>query len=140
MTRELTGKPAHRPQKEIDWAKVEECLCADLTGVEIAAIFDLHPETFYVRVQKEYGIGFTGLSREKRDKGNGFLKLVQYRKALKGHTAELKWLAVNRLNQKEKLDNNDLPPNDGAITILLNDIKATKESPNGIESEADPQF
>lgn len=90
-----------RPQKPIDWAKVDQLLLAGCTGTEIAPHFDIHVENFYLRVQEQYGMGFTGYSALKRQQGDSLLKAKQFEKAMKGDNTLLIWLGKTRLNQKE---------------------------------------
>lgn len=90
-----------RPPKPIDWAKVDQLLLAGCSGTEIAPHFDIHVENFYLRVQEQYGMGFTGYSALKRQQGDSLLKAKQFEKAMKGDNTLLIWLGKTRLNQKE---------------------------------------
>lgn len=97
-----------RPEKPIDWKKVDELLMAGCMGTEIAAYFDMHQNTFYARVEQEYNVSFTQFSSEKKSKGESLLRAHQYAKALgltdKGDNTLLIWLGKNRLNQKDNKD------------------------------------
>ena len=94
-------KPAHRPQKPIDWERVDELLMAGCLGTEIAPHFDMHYQTFYERVEIEKGMSFTQYSTQKRSQGDAILREVQYQKALSADNTMLVWLGKNRLGQKE---------------------------------------
>lgn len=90
-----------RPEKPIDWKKVDDLLMAGCHGTEIAPHFDMHVNTFYDKVMEVHNIGFTEYSALKRSHGDSLLRHVQYGKALKGDNSMLIWLGKNRLNQKE---------------------------------------
>lgn len=94
-----------RPEKHIDWVMVDKFLEGGCLGTEIAAHFDMHPNTFYDRVSQKFGIGFTEYSTEKKKKGESILRMTQYLKAIgetkKGDNTLLIWLGKQRLDQKE---------------------------------------
>lgn len=93
-----------RPEKEIDWKKVEKMLQAQCLGTEIAAYFDMHPDTFYRRVKEKHGIGFTEYSRQKKDTGKMKLRMAQMKAALNGDKSMMVWLGKNYLDQKDKVE------------------------------------
>jgi len=99
-----------RPIKHIDWDIVDTFLISGSSGTELAGLFDMHQETFYVRFQKHHGVGFTGYCQQKRSKGDAYLRHQQYLKAIgkstDGDNTLLIWLGKNRLNQKETPDQN----------------------------------
>jgi len=89
-----------RPPKPIDWKRVDELLIAGCLGTEIAANFDMHPDTFYNRVKEKYDMGFTEYSSEKRAIGNSIIRAVQFDEAVrKRDRGMLIWLGKNRLSQ-----------------------------------------
>lgn len=91
-----------RPEVPIDWARVDELLEAGCIGTEIAAYFNLHPNTFYDRVQLKHNVGFTEYAAQKKFKGDSLLKEAQYKKAIKKlDNTMLIWLGKQRLGQKE---------------------------------------
>jgi len=91
-----------RPVKPIDWEKVDRLLEAGCLGTEIAAHFNMHPDTFYIRCQKEKGMGYTAYSQEKKQKGDSILRAAQYKTALDGNTTMQVWLGKQRLGQRDK--------------------------------------
>jgi hypothetical protein len=93
--------PAGRPEKPINWPRVDELLEAGCHGTEICPHFDLTPDAFYDRVYKKFGINFTDYSQKMRQKGDSLLREKQYKKALKGDNMMLIWLGKNRLNQSD---------------------------------------
>jgi len=96
-----------RPFKPIDWVLVDKLLEAGCLGTEIAANFDMHPNTFYDRVVEKHGMSFTDYSCEKRARGQSILRATQYYKAIgeskKGDNTLLIWLGKQRLDQKENV-------------------------------------
>lgn len=98
-----------RPEKEIDWKKVDNLLMAGCHGTEIAPHFDMHAETFYDRVKKQYNIGFTEYSSLKRQQGDSILRAKQYEKAMSLDNTMLIWLGKQRLKQRENLDDKEVP-------------------------------
>lgn len=96
------GDQMSRPEKPLDWAKVDQLLMAGCKGTQIAPHFDMHPETFYDKVKEKYGIGFTEYCAIKREHGDSLLHAKQFEKALKGDNAMLIWLGKQRLGQREQ--------------------------------------
>lgn len=116
-----------RPNKPIDWQRVEELLEANCHGTEIASIYGMHPNTFYDRVVQEYGMSFTEFSTRKKETGNAYLREAQYLKALDKDNTMLVWLGKNRLNQSDKSEvvyvSDELKKFDGQSKDLVNDSK-----------------
>ncbi len=90
-----------RPEKPIDWKKVDSLLMAGCLGTEIAEHFDMHADTLYRRIEEKYGIGFTAYCSLKRAQGNSILRAKQFEKALSLDNTMLIWLGKNRLGQSE---------------------------------------
>lgn len=112
-----------RPEKPIDWKLVDRLLIAGCMGTEIAAHFDMHPNTFYDRVQAEYGIGFTEYSSQKKQKGESLLRSKQFDTAMSGDKTMLIWLGKQRLGQKEHHEI-ATPPNDANLNFADAFIKS----------------
>ncbi len=104
-----------RPEKPIDWKKVDQLLLAGCHGTEIAPHFDIDIDTFYRKVQAEHNIGFTAYSALKRNQGDSLLKAKQYEKAMSGDNTLLIWLGKSRLKQRD-YDFNDMPPLDANVS------------------------
>lgn len=107
-------KSMTRPEKPIDWKKVDQLLMAGCSGTEIAPHFDMHVETFYYKVKEKYNLGFTGYCAIKRDQGDSLLRAKQFEKAMSGDNTLLIWLGKTRLKQRE-YDITDNPPLDDKI-------------------------
>lgn len=129
-----------RPEKPIDWKKVDDLLIAGCLGTEIAACFDMHPSTFYLKVEEKYKMGFTQYSSEKKSQGESILRAHQYAKALgltdKGDNTLLIWLGKTRLKQKEH-GSEDVSLNDENIqsTIDLAKLRAENSALKRIVNE-----
>lgn len=115
-----------RPEKPIDWKKVDDLLIAGCLGTEIASHFDMHHDTFYRRVEEKYNMGFTAYSQEKRTKGDSLLRAKQFETAIRGNVTMQIWLGKQRLDQKEHHEVVSTP-NDQKLDALLSDVKAMKE-------------
>ena len=96
-----TGDDNGRPNKVLHWDRVDYLLEAGCTGTQIASVFDMHPDTFYLKVKKEKGMGFTEYCRIKRESGESRLLSAQFDKAISGDNTMLVWLGKNRLKQRD---------------------------------------
>ena len=113
-----------RPQKDIDWKIVDAMLEADCEGTEVAARIGIHPDTLYLRCQKEKGMGFSEYLREKKANGNSLIKEKQFEAAtVDKDRSMLIWLGKQRLGQKDKLEQ-DI--NDNATKKLEVEITHTE--------------
>ena len=127
-----------RPEKPIDWKKVDELLEAGCHGTEICPHFDLSPERFYERVKQKYDVSFTIYSQEKKQKGDSCLREVQFKKALKGDNMMLVWLGKNRLNQKDSPDQNAVSTNVVAqFQAIMAQITSSQSLPDSALKIAD---
>lgn len=90
-----------RPEKPIDWDKVDQLLMAGCHGTEIASYFNMHPNTFYTKLETNYKCGFTEFSALKKSHGDALLRNVQFEKALDKDNTMMIWLGKQRLGQKE---------------------------------------
>lgn len=90
-----------RPEKPIDWDKVDKLLMAGCKGTEIAPHFNMHVNTFYDKVKDHYNICFTEYSLIKKQEGDSLLRKAQFDKALKEDNTMLIWLGKQRLEQRD---------------------------------------
>ena len=134
-----------RPEKPIDWKLVDRLLMSDCKGTEIAPHFDMHVNTFYLKVQEEHNVGFSEYSLIKKEHGDSLLRDKQYQKALKGEgdNVQLIWLGKQRLGQKEHFEDPIAPVNDRLlkleekIIVLMHQLTEEKKK-NGSLPEANP--
>lgn len=140
----MTEQGMGRPPKPVDWELVDQLLEAGCDGVEVAAEFNMHPDTFYKKVKDTYNQTFTDYAVSRHSKGKGALRLEQHKKAFnyktKGSTQMLIWLGKVRLGQREPEPVREKPPNDEKIDTLLMQIKAPEnqihpEYPDAFERE-----
>jgi hypothetical protein len=92
-----------RTPKEVDWKKVDDYLEGGMTGIEIAAFFDMHHDTFYDKVKEKYNTSFTVYCQSKRSRGDGLLKVKSYQKAMNGDNVQLTLNLKNRCGWSDKL-------------------------------------
>lgn len=123
-----------RPEKQIDWKKVDAMLEAHCNGTEIAAQFGMHPDTFYKRVEKEYNMGFSEYFQQKKATGKSNLKFAQYKKALGGNTSIQIWLGKNWLGQRE--EPKEEKEFDGKLSVLLDKLLKI-ENPEDFKNKED---
>lgn len=149
--------PTGRPEKEIDWKRVDELLEAGAEGVEIAGDIGVHQNTFYDRVQKKYGVTFTEYCGPKYSVGNAKLKKAQFDKAIgltkRGDASLLLHLGRTRLKQvdaqPEKIQ--ETSPNDASLNFaaaymkaegekmsLAKELEQLREEINALKSQANP--
>jgi len=128
------------PPKPIDWEKVDNLLMAGCTGTEIAPHFDIHPDTFYRRVNEKYGVGFTEYCSIKRQKGDSLLREKQFQLAMNGDKGLLIWLGKNRLGQKEPSDNNkNFDEDKASINLCIAELAAENQQLKKMLDEAKQQ-
>lgn len=126
----------------VDWKRVDELLEAGCTGVEIAAYFAMHPNTFYDKVAFKYKITFTEYLQQKRSRGDCFLREAQYLKAIKNKdNSILIWLGKQRLGQKDNHDEKNIAEatiqNFTAIMQQLHGLQDAQKSSTSSEIKED---
>lgn len=121
-----------RPEKQIDWQRVDQLLEAGCHGTEICSHFDLTADRFYDRVKEKYGMSFTEYSQEKRQKGDSLLREKQFIKAVDGDNMMLIWLGKNRLRQRDREEKSE---NQEATELLKKIVSEIKKSNNPVVEE-----
>ena len=116
-----------RPEKPINWDLVDELIRKQNSGAEIASHFNLHPETFYIRVQEKWETNFTGYAGIVYSQGKSLLRNKQWDKAMEGNVPLLLKLGEVYLGQRE----NVLSQTDQQLTVKLIDARSdsTKQIP-----------
>ncbi len=120
-------RPANRPLIPIDWKKANELMISGCMGTEVASFFGMSPDTFYRRVEDEFGVTFTQYLQEKRETGNSLLRTKQYQKAMSGDNTLLVWLGKCRLKQREN-DDRELSVKEQTIEDTLQRAKLKAEN------------
>lgn len=113
-----------RPEKPIDWNKVDHLLMAGCDGTQIAPFFNMHPNTFYNKVQEQYNMGFSDYQTLKRCEGDATILTAQYDKAVAGDNTMMVWLGKNRLKQRE---------NPTELTVSTETVQTFKEIMNQVK-------
>ena len=131
-TRKTIGPVKGRPIKVIDWDEVDKMLVAGCNGVQVAAYFDMHPQTLYDRVQIEKGVVFTEYSSKNKEKGNALLHATQFKVALDKDKTMLVWLGKQRLNQRDNPAHDE--KFDAKLALLLDKLN-TLEVPKKKEED-----
>jgi len=117
-----------RPKKKLDWERVDELLEMGCLGTEIASHLNIHPNTFYEKVQEEQRVGFTEYSQQKKAKGNALLREAQFNLAVKDKDrAMLIWLGKQRLGQREPEPPEDKEIAKGAFNLWWEEINTLKK-------------
>lgn len=129
-----------RPEKKIDWVRVDELLEAGCLGTEIAAYYGMHPNTFYDRVAAQYNMSFTDFSSQRKSSGEALIREAQYKKAIKKQdNTMLIWLGKQRLGQRENhIDTSgteDLNKRYLDVISQLTSLQSTRSS-SGLSSAA----
>ncbi len=115
---------AHRKRIPIDWDVVDKMLEAGCLGSEIAGELGFSRHTLYDRCVAEKKILFSDYSFDKKNKGDGRLRISQYKKALKGDNTMMVWLGKNRIGQKDNPET--IEGFSGKLNEVLDFIKTIK--------------
>lgn len=120
-----------RPVKKINWKVVDEMLIAGCPGTEIAAIFGMHPETFYDKVKSTFNIGFSDYLQIKASEGKSNIRVHQYKKALglskKGDNTMLIWVGKQLCDQRENHEVSIQPETMTQFKQLMDQISKNQE-------------
>jgi hypothetical protein len=90
-----------RPEKPIDWNKVDQLLMSGCTGPQIAPHFDISPKTLYEKVFDKFNVNFTQYSALKKEQGISLLLAKQFEKAMKGDNTMLIWVGKQLAGQRD---------------------------------------
>lgn len=93
-----------RPASKIDWGAVELYLKAGCTGVGIADMIGIHPETLYNACERDNKMGFSAYAQQKRESGDDMLRAKQFEVAIEGDRSMLIWLGKQRLGQRDSIE------------------------------------
>jgi len=91
-----------RPKSNIDWDYVDLQLRYHCKGTEIAAKFNIHPNTFYRLCEEHYKISYSECLEQKREEGNDLLRSIQFKTAIDGSVPMQIWLGKQYLGQSDK--------------------------------------
>jgi hypothetical protein len=89
-----------RPKKEINWRLFQNLCRIQCTQQEIAAVFEINPETLRLRAEEEYKTDFSALYKRFTEAGKCSLRRFQFRLAKKNAAMAI-WLGKQWLGQRE---------------------------------------
>lgn len=98
------ARGAGRKRINLDWDLIDKYLIAGASGVQIAAVLNVHPQTLYFNCIKDKNCDFTNYSFDKRQLGNAYLHQMQFKKAMEGNIVMLMRLGEHRLGQCTKIE------------------------------------
>lgn len=101
LQKEIDDKAAEEKRKF--WKKVDEFLLAEGKGTEIAAYFNIHPDTLYERCAREHKVSWSAYQQSKKEKGDVILRGAQFHKAVIERNVQMQiFLGKNRLGQTDR--------------------------------------
>ena len=114
-----------RPEKPIDWDKLQylaECQC---TATEVAGYFGIDTDTLARRMQKQFGVNYTVYAAKYWEKGKASLRVRQFEAAMdkdNPNNTMLVFLGKNYLGQSDRQTNETTikQDNQAAPVIQLN--------------------
>jgi hypothetical protein len=108
-----------RPRKEIDWEEFDKLCEYQATLEEIAAWFDVSPDTIERACLRDKEVGFAEYSDLKRGAGRASLRRAQYQSAMSGNTTMQIWLGKQMLGQKDKQEHEVSGKDGKPITVKV---------------------
>lgn len=94
-----------RPKIDIDWDTFEKLCAMQCTQEEIASVFDCHIDTLTNRCKDHYGMTFSEVFAEKRQRGKSSLRRAQWNKAVKDKNTVMQiFLGKQYLGQKDRAE------------------------------------
>jgi hypothetical protein len=104
----------NRPELIIDWEEVKKLLRAGCTQTEVAGAIGISLSTLKAKTEATHGIPLSYYAQEHRKRGEAYLRLHQYEKAIgttkDGDNTLLIWLGKVRLQQKEPTEKREVSP------------------------------
>lgn len=128
-----------RPNAPFSYKELDYLCSIGCTASEIAGFFDIHLETLRRRVKKEFGLTFNQYY-ERRSQGIKIaLRRAQIHSAIEGDTNMQKFLGINLLGQKNKIEfEGQVQVNTFADLVKAVDEKSnTKKEKDDVELDGD---
>lgn len=123
-----------RPRKEIDQKYFENLCALQCTENEICAFFEITDKTLSNWCKRTYGVGFSDVYKEKREKGKISLRRAQMELAKKNATMAI-WLGKNYLGQKDTVDVNVTAQEGIALDELEKMVRDADENRSGANTD-----
>lgn len=137
-----------RSLKPLDWPQIELAIQAGVGKKKIAEVMNVDEVTLHRRVKAEYGMDFVDFVSSLQKKGETFLEVAMYQKALNekspGSVQMLIYLSKVRLGMREPDEVARKAPNEEYVEIVnrnmqlehQNSVLKNKLDKNGNKSEA----
>ena len=93
-----------RPKAEINYKLLDSYLKAQCSGVAIAGLLGIHPDTLYKAVETKFNMTFSAYSQQKKAEGCEVLRKSMFDQALKGNVPMAIFLAKNYLQMTDKTE------------------------------------
>lgn len=123
-----------RPRKEIDQKYFENLCALQCTENEICAFFEITDKTLTSWCKRTYGVGFSDVYKEKREKGKISLRRAQMELAKKNAAMAI-WLGKNYLGQKDTVDVNVTAQEGIALDELEKMVRDADENRSGANTD-----
>ncbi len=104
-----------RPEKPIDWKRIEDFLRAGVNQKRICGFLGMDDDTLRKRVLAKYGEEYSSFSMRLYSEGESLIEQVQHEKAMEGNPTMLQWVGKVRLGQREPENTQSLAPNQQGI-------------------------
>jgi hypothetical protein len=101
-----------RPQKFIDWKRVEDFLRAGVNQKRICGFLGFDDTTLRKHCIEKYGEEYSTFSTRLYSEGESLIEHVQFEKAMEGNPTMLQWVGKVRLGQREPENNPYDMPNE----------------------------
>ncbi len=137
--RKPSPNPVGRPEAQIDWTLFEQLCGIQCTMTEMAGMLKVHRDTLSDQIKKKYNADFSTVYEKYAQDGKCSLRRHQFVLS-KTNAAMAIWLGKNWLGQKEPESTQHIPPNDGLLNTLLEQIKHKDTLINELKPKANPEF
>jgi len=98
---------------------VDEYLKAQCSGIAIAGLLGIHPETLYAATEERFKMGFSVYSAQKKSEGKELLRKKLWDNAMGGNLPMQIWLSKQYLGFSENLEK----LTDEAIELVIQKLK-----------------
>jgi hypothetical protein len=118
MSKKILG----RPQKELDWGKLDAVLQFGARLLDCQGILDLSDETILKKIKQKYGVSFAEYRELRMSTMRAKLLQKQFDVAMQGNVTMLIWLGKQHLGQVDKLETENVTASI-QVTIDADDSK-----------------
>lgn len=119
MSKKIIG----RPEKELDWGKLDAVLQFGARLLDCQGILDLSDETILKKIKQKHGVSFAEYRELRMSTMRAKLLQKQFDVAMQGNVTMLIWLGKQHLGQVDKIET-ELTSKSIQINIDATDAKA----------------